>query len=611
MQQQQKRRTGFGTGFLVAACWMVAGLASAQERPLDTPAGGTDRFLSASGEVLGTGARRPTAQQRAWGEAHLQNTLAVPLNPLGLERVNSVRKARRQPLLRVATQPSTGAVAKDASPVPSVSSSDAPVALAADLPTGVDNSTLKFFPPIRNQGALGSCAQFAAVYYTLTHMTAMARDWDAKNGGDQVRFSPKWTYNMLNGGNDQGSWHYDAYLIAQQHGAATWAEFPYDTDYRSWCLNPAVWRNAINVRADQAGRVTALRTDAGLTQLKSLLVNGYVLNFATFVGSWKWLNAGNDPATSADNTLAGKSVAYKVSGTSGSHTMTVVGYNDDIWVDINNDGLVTANEKGALRIANSWGTTWKEAGFTWLSYDALCQVNPSYPYEGAFWYDEATWVTARPSYTPRLIAEFTVKQGNRSQMQVLLGVSGQHATAPALTWNSEYTLSFAGGPWAFDGTTTAVEGTFCFDLSDLAAGQTGEVFCYLGIRDCLAGQVTTLTSARLMNGATGRETASAGGEQVIDAAQVFFALGSESAVAIPPPVSAFKVQAMNMSSEGMTLMWASVPGVVYGIQHAVSPAGPWTLIKTVPASETGSSTTTVAPVDPGATSGFFKIVGQS
>ena len=55
--------------------------------------------------------------------------------------------------------------------------------------------------------------------------------------------------------------------------------------------------------------------------------------------------------------------------------MTVVGYNDDIWVDINSNGFVDPGEKGAFRIANSWGTGWGEGGFCWMSYDAL--KNPS------------------------------------------------------------------------------------------------------------------------------------------------------------------------------------------------------------------------------------------
>ncbi len=44
------------------------------------------------------------------------------------------------------------------------------------------------------------------------------------------------------------------------------------------------------------------------------------------------------------------------------------GYDDNIWVDINSNGTVDSGEKGAFRIANSWGTGWGEGGYGWLPY---------------------------------------------------------------------------------------------------------------------------------------------------------------------------------------------------------------------------------------------------
>ena len=75
--------------------------------------------------------------------------------------------------------------------------------------------------------------------------------------------------------------------------------------------------------------------------------------------------------TADDDATVGKSVAYWVNGTAGYHAMTVVGYNDQIWTDINGNGVVDNGEKGAFRIANSWGTGCKEGGFCWMAYDAL------------------------------------------------------------------------------------------------------------------------------------------------------------------------------------------------------------------------------------------------
>lgn len=405
------------------------------------------------------------------------------------------------------------------------------------LPGAVDNSTLPFFPPIRNQGSLNSCSQFATVYYTLTHMTAMSRGWDAKNGGDAYRFSPKWTYNMLNGGANAGTWHYDAFAIAQNHGLATWEAFPYDADYRGWCLDPATWLNALSMRADQFGQVSALNTTDGLNQLKQLLVNGYVLNVALYIGSSQWLPIANDPATTNDDAFVGQTCMKLVNGMSGAHCMTLVGYNDDIWVDLNGDGLVTADEKGALRVANSWGPSWNGDGFCWISYAALCARNPALPSEGAFWFDEAAWVTVRPAYTPQVVAQFTVNHACRNQMQLSLGLADAADATPAQLWMPNNVLSYAGGPWSFDGTAQPTNGTFCLDLTDLAATTSGVVRLFLGVADDAAGSPATLIDWRLLDVAHNRQIPADDLNQVVDAAQGYFGLAYDLNHGTRPPLA--------------------------------------------------------------------------
>ncbi len=473
-------------------------------------------FKAPDGEVVGTGAKRPNAEQWAWGEQHMLKARRVKLNALGLARVNQHRQAREQEPLD-ASQVEVAPLGAEAQSTSANESSSAP----GELPASVDNSALPYFPPIRSQGSLGSCAQFSAVYYTLTDMTALARNWDAKAGGDGYRLSPKWTYNMLNGGENVGTWHYDAYAIAQKHGIATWAEFPYDGNCRAWCLNPTAWRNALYIRADQTGKVTGVNGDTGLNQLKQFLVNGYVLNFATYINSWQWRAITNDPGTAADDAFVGKQCVVGVSGTSGGHAMTIVGYNDEIWVDLNGDGLVNANEKGALRIANSWGTSWGEAGFCWLSYQALRTRNSASNSEGVFWYDEATWVTARASYQPKLIAEFTLNHLTRDQLAMGLGISDTTASSPATQWFPSKILYYAGGAWSFDGLTTAVDGTFCLDFTDLLPNPATAQRYYLRMSDSAAGNVSTLKTFKLVDLANNQEISCTAVPQSADRSLVY------------------------------------------------------------------------------------------
>ena len=464
-----------------------------------------------------TGAMRPTEEQKAWEDDHMIRPQSIRPNALGLQRANDERRRHGQKMftakeagvvpvgVEVSGTTASEPVFAAAPATAATAAGSTPVAATGILPATVDNSTLKYFPPIRSQGALGSCAQFSAVYYTLTHMTAMARNWDAKNGGDSYRFSPKWTYNMVNGGVDAGSWYTDAYAIAQKHGLATWAEFPYDSNYRQWCTSGDVWQHAISFRANQTGKVASLDTAAGLAQLKQFLTNGYVLNFATYVNSWQYKTIGNDPATTADDALAGQSCAFLSYGSSGGHAMTIVGYNDAIWVDINGNGVVDSGEKGALLIANSWGSTWNGNGMVWVAYDALRPVSTvaggptARNTEGIFWYKEAAWVTARPVYQPTLVAKFPLNAARRNQLAMSLGLSAATASQPSTYWYPSVVLSRAGGASAFDGTTTACDGTFCLDFSDLAAATTGAMKFSLCTTDTTAGSASTLKAFQLID----------------------------------------------------------------------------------------------------------------
>jgi len=71
--------------------------------------------------------------------------------------------------------------------------------LIAALPVSIDNSQSPAFPPIGNQGGLDSCVPWATTYYQFTYETNLALGRTASGGDHTVIFSPKWTYNMING----------------------------------------------------------------------------------------------------------------------------------------------------------------------------------------------------------------------------------------------------------------------------------------------------------------------------------------------------------------------------------------------------------------------------
>ena len=248
-------------------------------------------------------------------------------------------------------------------------------------------------------------------------------------------------------------------------------------------------------------------TDSGIAQVKQMLLNGYILNIPTYINSWKWMEISDDPATADDDGFAGSSGVAWVAGTSGYHAMTVVGYNDEIWMDINGNHIVDSGEKGAFRIANSWGSGWHEGGFAWMAYDAL--KNPS-AVEGALsttriygWYpSRAHWVTARAGYAPKVIGRFSLNHLKRNHLRITLGSSDVSRSEATTLWRPEMVYN-QGGAYGFDGTTNAVTGNFVFDLTDLLPSGGGLQTYYLNVQDDTSGDAATLSGFTVIDLAHG------------------------------------------------------------------------------------------------------------
>ncbi|MDP4181870.1 MAG: Ig-like domain-containing protein, partial [Bacillota bacterium] len=205
-------------------------------------------------------------------------------------------------------------------------------------------------------------------------------------------------------------------------------------------------------------------------------------------------------STTSDDGYVGKDVCYLVSGSNGGHAMTIVGYDDNIWVDLNNNNVVDSGEKGAFRIANSWGTYWKDGGFTWCSYNAVKK--------GGWWYNNAYWITAKANYKPLLLGQFTINTQERDKVSAYVGYSSLAQSTPSKVWNPSVPFN-NGGPYAFDGSTTPCDASFIEDFTDLVMQNnldtSSDWRMYVNINDIVSGNVTTLKDYKLIKPSTGEE----------------------------------------------------------------------------------------------------------
>ena len=240
------------------------------------------------------------------------------------------------------------------------------------IPSLVDNSLLKYFPPIYTQGYLNSCAAFHAAYYYGTYRQAQDRDIDVRDGNRANCLSVAFIYNLMNGNLNRATTIPMSIVKLCEVGAPSWQTMPYDgSDYSAWPTE-AAWVEALNNRMLNTYIINASTTQ-GLNAVKQHLANGNIAcTYFTIKASFYY----NYP-----NEVDGinNQVFYWQGGNSiGIHGATIVGYSDTKSYVDHRDGQT---KYGAFLVANSWGTSWGvynttgsgTKGYYWVAYNMFLE----------------------------------------------------------------------------------------------------------------------------------------------------------------------------------------------------------------------------------------------
>lgn len=304
-----------------------------------------------------------------------------------------------------------------------------------NLPVEVDNSKAPWFPPIYSQQWFPNCQQAAGVYYAFTYAVNRLRG-DTANTDNHI-MATNFTYNFYDGESQDGVSFLHSYQLIAEAGNPTREDFGNDhlVGGLYWMDGYDKYYRAMHNRVDKIFSIP-LNTVEGLHTMRGWLHDhndgsewgGVAVFSAHSVYAYKFLPP--------ESPHAGKVVMTSFY-TTPSHGMCIVGYNDSIRYDINEDGKFTNNldingdgridlgdwEIGGYIVVNSYGTAFANDGFFYLMYSAFAQGQNNWGGQ-----NECAWaVTVKKDYKPELTARFNISHNLRDRISLKIGLSSDTA----------------------------------------------------------------------------------------------------------------------------------------------------------------------------------------
>ncbi|MBO0935278.1 C1 family peptidase [Fibrella sp. HMF5335] len=209
-------------------------------------------------------------------------------------------------------------------------------------------------PPVREQGAYGTCVGFACGYYLRTILEAKARKKTTKAAISRLAFSPSYLYEKAKATNDyacvEGVYLTKVFAVLRDVGSVPFSRFPYPACGQQ---TSAVDQLAARYRIRDYERLFNVQDSdqKKIDQLKKALANGspvvvgMVIPPSFYTAANVWTPAPTD--NPQNKHLRG-------------HALCLVGYDDNRF-------------GGAFRVVNSFGKRWADAGFCWIRYQDMAR----------------------------------------------------------------------------------------------------------------------------------------------------------------------------------------------------------------------------------------------
>ncbi len=304
------------------------------------------------------------------------------------------------------------------------------------LPAIVDNSVHDFWPGIQDQylTMASNCQQFNGVAYVFGYEINRMRNrpgWYWENS-----YPPNYTYNFFDLGDPgDGVSFLHSFDVIRQQGHMTCNDFGPDSvnSYLGWASGYDKYYRGMFNRIKQVNAIQ-VNSAEGINTVKNFLFDhlegspaGGIVCFtidAYQLGFMKDIPAGTPEE--------GKKIVTEWTSNP-NHGLTIVGYNDSIRYDVNNDGKFTNNlditgdglvdardwEIGAFKVANCFGYWWGNTGYLYVLYRALALDFG----EGGIWNNRVYTVVPDTMYKPLLTMKVTLNYNSREKIRILAGVS--------------------------------------------------------------------------------------------------------------------------------------------------------------------------------------------
>ncbi|EDM25406.1 hypothetical protein LNTAR_09741 [Lentisphaera araneosa HTCC2155] len=300
------------------------------------------------------------------------------------------------------------------------------------LPSRVDNSENKAWQGIGDQGRTNSCSQEGTVAGMLSYEINAYRNRDGRKAENSLPSHFSWNFfnKAKNGGAEMIHGLETAYTIGipsqKLYGGR------YNDLVGHWPNGYGIWHDAMK------NRIAAYDFVKVTTPEKLQFAKAWIHNHAGWFKSRGGGMLTIDATGLGDEKIkqipkrsheAGKHIWTDWGSKYGGHVMCVVGYDDEVGYDVNNDGKITNDldinndgevtiadyERGAFIVANSWGKNWADEGKVYVLYRCLMS-------RSSFWDRGPFMAYAVPSNRqPRATIRFKALHNKRDNIQ--LGLS--------------------------------------------------------------------------------------------------------------------------------------------------------------------------------------------